>query len=143
MKLLEITALINKLLAGERHNYQQFIHLLDMVIDDINDELQATYPTFSELPAGVDNYNFFPDRYVRQVVVTGAAYYYYIQDEEGIMTAPQYMNDYFNNRFKMLRDYMTSVPPEYQRITNTALYFEKDKETGERGITVDSISILP
>jgi len=143
MKLTNIVTLFNSALAGERYAYTQIIHLLDKAIDDINNDLQAIYPTFSELPDGSTDYDLFPDIYIRQVVVIGAAYYHYIEDEEGISTAPQYMLDYNTARFKMLRDYMTSVPELYQRTNNTALYFARDTETGERGVTLDATTLIP
>lgn len=92
---------------------------MDQVIDDINDELSTCYPVFSEVMAEnasviEPEYNFFPDKYIRSVVVKGAAYKFYIQDEEGIDTAERYGAEYYNAVFIMLRDFVSEVPEEYR-----------------------------
>ena len=63
---------INERLAGEQLLYSQLLVFLDGTIDDINQAL---------------NSNFFPDRYIRTVVVTGACAKFYICDEEGATVA--------------------------------------------------------
>lgn len=143
MKLTDIVKALNTALAGERLSYFQARPFLDKTIDDINAKLASTYPVFSELEPGVDAYDLFPDRYIRTVIVPGAAWYYFTQDEEGISTAPQYAADYDRGLFQMSRDFINSVPVEYQDTTLKAVVFAKDLETGERGISVNGWSILP
>lgn len=143
MDLKNITKHINTLLAGERHAYHQLEVYLDKAIDDINSQLNSTFPAFSEIPEGKAEYDYFPDRYIRSVVCVGAAWYYYTTDEEGISTAPQYQLEYDRGLFIMLRDYFNLVPPEYQALGLRALVMAQDLEDGESGVSVDGWSILP
>jgi hypothetical protein len=120
MNTTEIVNFTNAKLAGELLTYNQLLVHLDATIDDINGELNSCFPTFSEFeknqamyPAYPD-YNFFPDKYIRSVVIPGAAYKFYITDEEGAVAAPQYAKDYTTAMFLMVRDYSLSVPEEYQ-----------------------------
>jgi hypothetical protein len=118
MELNSIINLINDKLAGESLTYAELQTHLDSTIDDINDRLNATFPAFSEFDSATytqyPNYNFFPERYIRTVVVAGAAFKFYITDEEGAPSAPAYELDYQNALFVMARDYSNSVPSEYQ-----------------------------
>ena len=144
MQLTNITARLNEMLGGERHGYSKLVAHLDKTIDDINAKLNSTYPAFSELPAGSAEYSYFPDRYIRSVVLPGAAWYYFTSDEEGISTANQYMEDYARGLFHMLRDHFNYVPAEYQSTELKALVFNGDLEDGERGITIDGyINLIP
>lgn len=155
MTLERITSLLNTMLAGERHTYNQLKPFLDKTIDDINAQLQAKFPVFSELPEGSLEFNLFPDRYIRSVVVPGAAWYYFTTDEEGISTASQYMFDYERCMALMVRDYINLVPLAYRadlieledgsftRAPSTALYPGEADRDGERGITVDAFNIFP
>ena len=104
---------VNTKLAGETMTFNQLKLFLSETIDDINRELCASYPSFDDLTES-DNYNYFPDKYIRAVVITGAAYKFYETDEEGIVTATQYHYDYMDNLFYMKRDYSCSVPEQYQ-----------------------------
>lgn len=114
MKIEDIVAGINSKLAGERYGYAKFVPYLDSVIDEINRHLNSKFPAFSELPKGTLEYDCFPDRYIRSVVVFGAAYYHYQTDEEGIDSAQAYAIKYQENLFYMLRDYAMLVPEKYQ-----------------------------
>ena len=104
---------VNTKLAGETMTFNQLKLFLSETIDDINRELCATYPSFDDLKES-DNYNYFPDKYIRSVVIMGAAYKFYETDEEGIVTATQYHYDYVDNLFYMKRDYCCSVLEQYQ-----------------------------
>lgn len=104
---------VNTKLAGETMTFNQLKLFLSETIDEINRELCATYPSFDDLTES-DNYNYFPDKYIRSVVITGAAYKFYETDEEGIVTATQYHYDFLDNLFYMKRDYSCSVPEQYQ-----------------------------
>ncbi len=119
MKVIDIVKLSNKYLAGEQLTYPKLLPFLDAVIDDINSELNATFPSFSSLeidgnPSVTDYYDFFPDHYIRSVVCLGAANKFYITDEEGIISAEGYEGLYRQNLFYMLRDYVEHVPEFYQ-----------------------------
>ena len=52
--------------------------------------------------------------YIRSVIIPGAAYKFYVTDEEGISTATQYQYDYAERMFRMKRDYSNQIPEEYQ-----------------------------
>lgn len=119
MDLTKIIQGVNAKLAGEMLNFDMIKVHLDSVIDDINSKLSSCFPSFTEFnstayPEQYPNYNFFPDKYIRSVVINGAAYKFFVTDEEGIMTAQQYSYDYRDNLFLMERDYMALVPEEFQ-----------------------------
>jgi len=115
MKLNDIINLINQKLAGEILSYNELKGFMDNTIDDINDRLGSIYPAFSELDSSVAEYDFFPDKFIRSVVVFGTAWYFFVADEEGISTAETYQQLYFDNLFKMQRDYISQVPEEYRK----------------------------
>ena len=114
MLIKDIVNRVNQLLAGEMLSYNQMVMHLDSVIDDINSQLNAVFPAFSELPAGTTEYTCFPDRYIRTVVCVGAVSYFYTTDEEGSPAAEQYASDYAKWLFYMLRDYVSLVPQLYK-----------------------------
>ena len=109
---------INDALAGELLTYNELQPFMDEVIDDINSMLDTVFPAFSEFNyesyPNYPDYNFFPERYIRAVVIKGAAYKFYIMDEEGLQTAPQFGIDYENGKFLMLRDYLEKIPEEFK-----------------------------
>lgn len=119
MLVSKIVALINKHLADELLTPTELLGYMDRVIDDINTRLNSTFPTFTEViesAGGVSDpeYNYFPDKYIRSVVIVGTAFKFYVTDEEGNQTALQYQADYTQNLFYMERDYSFSVPVEFQ-----------------------------
>ena len=118
MEIAKICNLINQSLAGELLRQDELILYMDKVIDDINNQLNTNYPTFSEYKAeffpDYPNYNVFPEKYIRSVVVPGAAYNFYKVDEEGKNTAPLFRQEYQMNLFYMVRDMMDKVPPRFQ-----------------------------
>lgn len=113
MLISNIVSGVNTKLAGETLTFNQMRLFLDETIDDINTALNAKFPTFEGLTDS-DDYNYFPDKYIRSVVMTGAAHKFYVTDEEGILTAQQYSYDYSDRMFYMKRDYAHSVPEEYK-----------------------------
>lgn len=118
MEIAKICKLINQSLAGEMLRQDELMLYMDKVIDDINAQLNANYPTFTEYTSeffpDYPNYNVFPEKYIRSVVVPGAAYNFYKVDEEGNNTAPLFRQEYQTNLFYMVRDMMESVPPRFQ-----------------------------
>lgn len=119
MHLSNIIEAINDKLAGEQLVFDQLRVHLDSVIDDINAQLNSCFPTFTEIYNDCQAdanpvYACFPDRYIRSVVIPGAAYKFYVTDEEGAQAAPQYRYDYTQALFLMQRDYTMLVPPCYQ-----------------------------
>lgn len=126
MLISDIVTLINKKIPSEHLTPDRLYVFMDEVIDDINAQLNANFPTFTEFlnQRGSSVYNCFPDRYIRTVVVTGAAAKWYTADEEGIETATTYVRDYNSALFIMLRDFsyefMTSPAYEVYRSDYTA-----------------------
>lgn len=131
MVINEIVRGINKSLAGEQLLYKQLEPFMDEVIDDINAKLNSTFPTFSELNveevfSGNFDYNFFPERYIRNVVIKGAAYKFYIMDEEGSQVADMYGYDYQTALFLMMRDYIEKVPDEFRSDNTGSLMVDEN-----------------
>lgn len=143
MKLSIITSRLNQLLADEHHSFSELLIHLDGAIDAINSRLSSTFPAFSEIPEGMDEYSYFPDRYIRSVVLPGAAWRYFTTDEEGISTAPQYQMEFEQGLFIMLRDYFNDVPEEYRVTKIKAVHINSDVEAGESGVSVNGWTILP
>lgn len=119
MRIRDIVKLTNKYLAGEQLTYPKLLPFFDEVIDDINNNLSSTYPSFTSLnigdtPAVDDVYDFFPDSYIRTVVAIGAASKFYVMDEEGVDPATDYSLTYRTNLFYMLRDFVDHVPPLFR-----------------------------
>ena len=137
MLLTKIASEVNKKLAGEMLTYLELVSFLDSTIDDINSQLNSCYPAFSELDKATE-YNHFPDRYIRTVVIPGAAWYFYVADEEGTQTAMQYSTDYNRGLYLMLRDHIFNVPDEYRADSQQGTVdFEFMQEEGLPGIFVD------
>ena len=98
MQVSQIVKLINQTLADELCSPAELLSYMDRVIDDINTRLNAKFPTVSEVIAMAGgttdpDYNMFPDKYIRSVLVTGAAYDYsfsipeiYREDNQGFVT---------------------------------------------------------
>ena len=120
MDINTLVKLTNQKLAGETLLYSQLEPYFDDVIDKINTELNAIFPTFSEhrernqTDSGIPAYTYFPDMYIRSVVVVGAAVGFYTVNEEGIITAQQMQVEYNTNLFMMKRDYSEQVPEQYK-----------------------------
>lgn len=135
MTVQNIVAGVNAKLAGENLTYNQMRLFLDETIDDINNELSSNFPDFTEISAG-GVYDFFPERYIRSVVILGAAYKFYVTDEEGAESAKQFQAEYRRNLFLMKRDYSERVPEAYQD-------FNKGYLTGPIETTSTDSQLLP
>lgn len=118
MHIANLVNLINHKLADELLSQTQLLMHMDSVIDDINAKLNTIFPTFSEVIAKEEvnnpDYQAIPDKYLRSVVVVGAAHKYYEVDEEGNASAQMFAQDYQQQLFYMLRDYSLSIPTEYR-----------------------------
>lgn len=138
MNINDIVKNVNQMLAGELCTFGELLPHLDYTIDCINEKLGACYPTFSELPSGTLDYTVFPDKYIRSVVVVGAAWRFYVADEEGLATAQQYELDFNDALFKMQRDMLYKVPPKYQSdVYEGSVAGDVDSITlGDRGLVV-------
>lgn len=121
MKYNVLVGLISKHLADEIVSEGEMLSYMDRVIDDINTRLNTIFPTFTEykednkeLTAELLDYTAIPDKYLRSVVVPGAAYKYYTTDEEGSYAAPKYEEEYRTALFYMERDFSFRVPAQYR-----------------------------
>ena len=121
MKYNTIVGLISKKLGDEIVSESEMLSYMDSVVDDINTRLDAKFPTFTEfkednagLNAEILDYTAFPDKYIRTVVVPGAAFKYYTTDEEGGYSSPKYEEEYNSGLFYMVRDFSFSIPEKYQ-----------------------------
>jgi hypothetical protein len=125
MRISTLVQLVNHKLADELLSQKQMLVYLDAVIDDINTALSTNFPTITEVLLMNDNTGdidygmdadgvvFMPDKYIRSVIVPGAAIKFYEVDEEGNNTAPLFMQQYQQNLFYMQRDYIFSIPEKY------------------------------
>lgn len=128
MLIKDIVNLVNSKLAGELLSYNEMKPYLDHAIDDINANLNTIYPAFSELDSYDTDYNMFPDRYIRSVIVPGTAWYFYVVDEEGSPTAAQFSADFARGLFQMQRDLLYNIPEEYQADANQgSVLFDLDQ----------------
>lgn len=130
MTLTNIIKMINRRLAGELLSYNELEVHLDSVIDEINARLSSKFPAFSEFN-NVDHedypdYNFFPDKYIRTVVVVGATLKFYSADAEGMHASPDLLTEYQQNMFFMVRDYSNLVPEDYQDLEQGYLVLPED-----------------
>lgn len=139
MNITDVVKNVNQMLAGERCTFAELLPHLDYTIDSINEKLGACYPAFSDLPSGAVAYDYFPDKYIRNVVVVGAAWRFYVTDEEGLNTALQYQADFEEALFKMQRDMLYKVPAKYQSdVYEGSVAGDTDSITlGDRGLIVN------
>ena len=145
MLLTKIKKLFNEALAGETLTMSEMLPHLDAAIDAINDKMNTIYPVFSDLDVTAPEavYAYFPDRYIRTVVIPGAAWHFYVTDEEGAQTAMQYQVDFENGKFTMLRDMLYDIPAQYQANSEQgSIVAPLSNDTlGYRGLVFDSGTI--
>lgn len=159
MEIKKIVDYVNRgYIASDYLREPDIYYYMDMVIDDINDRLQAKFPTFTEWKQFVENWNkfvednkttpvptnlflrdatkydAFPDKYLRSVVALGVAVKYYTRDEEGEQVALDYQNRYLDELFKMTRDYHMQVPWYFQDNEGGYIDFSYNRELGPRDL---------
>lgn len=137
MKYNTIISIISKQLADELVSEAEMLSYMDRVIDDINARLDTVFPTFTEFKEANGNidgtildYTAIPDKYIRTVVVPGAASKYYTTDEEGGYAAPKYADDYAQGLFYMERDFSFSVPEQYRAENQGFVEWDLDSDGG-------------
>lgn len=114
MRIKTLIESINTQLAGELLSIGELKDFVDKAIDDINTRLNTKFPVLTDVMSRAQlEYTAIPDKYIRSVVIPGAAFKYYTTDEEGAAVAPKYEEDYLKGLFYMERDYMPIVPEEY------------------------------
>lgn len=133
MTVNEIKKTINQYLSGEMLTYKQLIAHLNWAVDDMNTQLNADFPIFTE---DMTEYTAIPDRYIRTVLVAGAVWHFYIVDEEGMSQAVQFQSAYADGMFYMLRDYAWQIPEEYQADSNngSVVADTEDRTFGDYGL---------
>lgn len=160
MNINSLCTLTNKVyITSENLRNLELFSYMDLVIDDINDRLQANFPTISEwkdyvvsyneahaldpdfVPLDVDVYTAFPAKYLRNVVALGAAVNFYTNDEEGEQVASKFYIQYERNIFNMLRDYTELVPVEFQNneggYVTTTYNAQEHKDACVEGIVLE------
>lgn len=134
---------INTQLDGELLGVHEVCSVIDKSIDDINARLNTCFPVLSDLMSeqqgNVIEYTAIPDRYIRTVVIPGAVFKYYTNDEEGAAVAPKHEEEFLKGLFFMERDYMMHVPEQYQ-CDGTQGYLPDPhyKDGREGGLTIDT-----
>ena len=113
MQIKTLIESINTQLAGELLSIGELKDFVDKAIDDINTRLNTKFPVLSDVLGKQLEYTAIPDKYIRTVVIPGAAFKFYTTDEEGAAVAPKYEEEYLKGLFYMERDYMSIVPEEY------------------------------
>ena len=149
MQIKKLVDTINRTYVPSEYLRQPDVYyFMDRVIDDINEQLQACYPTFSEWESFVNvwNENFpeepkdrtvydvIPDKYLRSVVALGTALYFYTSDEEGEQIAIDYQARYNQQLFYMVRDYHMLVPEMFQNNEGGFIDFSYIREHGPKDL---------
>lgn len=142
MLISAIVALVNQELAGERLTTAKTLPLLDKAIYDINQAMNADFPTLTEYAAekvadetyettDLVDYNLFPPRYITMVLVLGAVKHFYRIDEEGAVVPQALDQELSKNLFYMQRDYIHAVPEAYRDCEyNGSIDHTERKSTG-------------
>lgn len=147
MEINKIIDYVNRsFIASDRLRAPDIYYYMDLVIDDINERLQATYPNFTEWNDFVNEWNenvtdsnfvkvntvydVIPDKYIRSVIALGTAVKFYTRDEEGEQVALDYQNRYEAALFKMVRDYHNQVPLMFQNNEGGFIDFSYNREEG-------------
>ena len=150
MLISKIVAAVNEQLAGERLTVAKMLTHLDYALHDINETINADFPTLTEYAAEVmaedqqltiDNvdYNLFPPRYISTVLVLGAARHFYRVDEEGAVNVPVLDAEYGKHLFFMQRDYIHAVPEKYRDCEyNGSIEHVERKTTGSQVLELPS-----
>lgn len=118
MKKSEIVIRVNKLIKDGLYTYNDMKIPLDDAIDRINQDLNAKYPEITSVLSDVADtadYNLFPEKYIRAVVIPYVVGYLLRSDEEEYREPYQAaMLDYEQGASIMFRDFFNLVPEEYQ-----------------------------
>ena len=143
MLISKLIQSINNQLDGELLDIRELCDVIDKSIDDINTRLNTCFPVLSDIltehQGQVIEYTAIPDKYIRTVVIPGAVFKYYINDEEGAAVAPKHEEEYLKGLFYMERDYMMNVPEEYQCDgTQGHLTDPHYRDGKEGGLTIDT-----
>lgn len=140
---------INSQLAGELLSIGELAVFVDKSIDEVNTRLNTKFPVLTDVITAAQEsgsnkfeYNAIPDKYIRTVIIPGAAFKYYTTDEEGAAVAPKYEEEFLKGLFYMERDYLNLVPEEYQESLDQGWVkgngiLETDEYNSRGGFTID------
>ena len=117
MTILEMKKSLNSLLAGEMLSFDMMKQHINFAIDEINTVMDTCFPDISSLTTE-STYTAIPDKYIRSVVLPGAAHHYYMVDDEGTTPEQDFARQFEMGKFYMLRDYSYNVPSMYQVADN-------------------------
>lgn len=150
MSINDIVNLVNRrTIEADYLSKEEMLPFLDLVIDDINSELQANFPPFTDYdyfvlswnnkhpdnPLSPNDYSVIPARYIRSVIPFGVARYYYMKDQEGEQAASDYFREYSIRLTKMVRDFHALVPVEFQNNEGGSIKASFENEHGVPGLT--------
>ena len=143
MLISKLIQSINTQLDGELLGIHELCDIIDKAIDDINTRLNTQFPVLSDLMTtpvtSVSEYTAIPDKYIRTVVIPGAVFKFYINDEEGAAVAPKHEEEYLKGLFYMERDYIANIPEEYQAPdTQGRMPYLNTDPRGGGGLTIDT-----
>lgn len=144
MTLLEIRKALNSLLAGEMLTVAMMQQHVNFAIDEINTAMNTCFPSLDSTEL-TDEYTAIPDRYIRSVVLPGAAHHYYMVDDEGTTPEVDFARQFEIGKFYMLRDYSCQVPAEYQNedLNIGSVESMYEDAMGKRGIEYGALPSRP
>ena len=149
MEIKKIIDYVNRsFIASDYLRAPDIYYYMDLVIDDINERLQAKFPVLTDWNNFVEEWNeahpdaprinsvydAFPDKYIRSVLALGVAVKFYTRDEEGEQIALDYQNRYERALFQMTRDYHNQVPIWFQENTGGYIDFSYNREAYPRNL---------
>lgn len=141
MVLLELKKSLNSLLAGEMLTMEMMKQHLNYAIDEVNTVMDTCFPAITSTEL-TDEYTAIPDKYIRSVILPGAAHHYYMVDDEGTTPEQDFLRQFEINKFYMLRDYSAQVPLEYQNsdLNIGSVPSEYEDSLGKRGIEFGALT---
>lgn len=113
MQIYKIVEHVNRQMDDEMYVWFDIEYIAQKVLDEINDRLSSNFPEiegFGE-DEGAD-YNFFPNRWIRGVLIPGIIYELLVVQDEFENLSFQRLREKQEGLEKMFRDY--TVPEEYQ-----------------------------
>ena len=137
---------LNTTLAGEYLTWKQARPHLQWALDKLNDDLDTVFPdlgdtleyTYPDDEDGTTHtgYDYIPDKYIRAVLINGAAHHFYMVDDEGMTSEVTFAQEMREGLFKALRDYSAYIPNKYFKDADLAgsMAFSIEDKVGRRGI---------
>ena len=130
---------LNETLAGEYLVWSQARPHLQWALDKLNDKLDTCFPDLTSTAAGtytddeVEDYPI-PAKYIRAVLIPGAAHHFYLVDDEGTMSDMSFLQEMEEGMFKALRDFSPTIADEYFNYEAGSMKSQYGDWLGGRGI---------